>query len=175
MNNDLTMPPEVKAYLSGTNHPESMQFDFLIGIWEFEGSSLLPDGNKLNYSGIWKAHYINEKRMIVDDFKMLSPDGAELSSYVTLRTYSPISKRWELSGLAAMLPAVETHEWYEGMEGNEMKLHATGKTQDGRMIKNRITFYEIQEHAFKWRSEISFDLGEHWMEMSALSTKRVSA
>lgn len=41
------------------------------------------------------------------DFKALSSTGQDVSSYVTLRTYSELNRRWEMAGLAALQPAVQ--------------------------------------------------------------------
>ena len=173
MGNQKSIPPEVMAYIAGANSEKFLEFNFLIGSWSVEGVRVLPDRESFGYRAKWNARYINDKRMVVDDFKILSPDGMEVSSYVTLRSYSPISKRWELSGLAALSPSLETHEWYGNVEGEDMLLHAKGVTGDGKIILNQIRFFDITENQFKWVSNLSFDNGESWFENGSLVATRI--
>ena len=82
------VPPDVARYLNGPT-PESRQFEFLIGNWSVAGTRYKPDGSALlQYKATWNAKYLNEGRMVVDDFKVYGPAGQAISSYVTLRTYS---------------------------------------------------------------------------------------
>ncbi|MGZ5781068.1 MAG: hypothetical protein ACXWIN_08940, partial [Burkholderiaceae bacterium] len=100
------VPPDVLRYLKGAP-PESLQFDFLIGDWDVTGTRYKPDGSVLmQYKAVWNATYLNDKRMVMDDFKALAPTGQEISSYVTLRTYSEVTHRWEMSGLSALQPTM---------------------------------------------------------------------
>ncbi len=172
MNEKQKIPPEVLAYISGPNLPEHQEFDFLIGKWNVKGSRLLPNGETMDYNGEWEANYINEKRMIMDEFKILSPTGNPISAYVTLRSYSPLSKRWELTGLAAMMSAHSMTEWYGNMNGNEMRLIAKGITPDGKDFINEIKFYDISRKSFNWKSSLSFDNGENWIKNGDLVAER---
>ncbi|MFL0803950.1 MAG: hypothetical protein K6L81_09530 [Agarilytica sp.] len=172
MNDNPDISPENLAYISGTTPPESLQFDFLIGMWDVKGERTFPDGRKMKYLATWEARYINDKRMIMDDFRNLSPDGKDISSYVTLRSYSPATKRWELAGLPAMSPAHITHEWYGLMEAGDMILTATGITPDGRAIISKFRFYDISKQQFSWESTLSFDDGKTWVRNSALIALR---
>ena len=103
---------------------ESLQFEFLIGDWDVKGMRYKPDGSVLlEYKARWSAHYLNGKRMIIDDFKTYSPSGQEVSSYVTLRTYSEVTGRWEMAGLSALQPAMNG-EWFGLWKDGEMRLEA---------------------------------------------------
>lgn len=44
--------------------------------------------------------------MVMDDFTVLSPSGDELSAFVTLRSFSPFTKRREIAGMPALQPGV---------------------------------------------------------------------
>lgn len=166
------IPPEVMAYLQGANKPEHQQFEFLIGDWDVDVTRLNPDGStQLQHKAVWTAQYLNDKRMIMDDFKALSPTGQPVSSFVTLRTFSEITKRWQMAGLAAFLPST-TSEWYGEVEGDDMVLTAKGTMPDGKPVVNRIHFYNIQTDSFEWQSEMSFDDGEHWVKMMTLKANR---
>jgi hypothetical protein len=98
------IPPEVARYLRGAPS-EARQFDFLIGTWDVSATRYKDDGSVLlQYKASWNAQTLNEGRMIIDDFKALAPTGEPISSFVTLRTYSDATRRWELQGLAALQP-----------------------------------------------------------------------
>ena len=70
------LPPEVAMYIKDAP-PESKQFDFLIGDWDVAATKYKADGTVLTqYKAIWSAQYLNNERMIMDDFKALAPTGA---------------------------------------------------------------------------------------------------
>lgn len=166
------VPPEVAQYLQAPI-PASRQFDFLIGDWDVDAARLNPDGSVLHrYQATWAATYLNEGRMVMDDFKALAPDGQPISSYVTLRTYSEVSGRWEMSGLAAMQPAAAL-EWHGVWTGTEMLVDATGVDPSGRSIRTKIRFSNITDNGFGWESESSNDGGKTWTRTASLVATRV--
>lgn len=168
-----SVPPEVARYLQGPI-PASRQFDFLIGHWDVDAKRLNPDGAVLlRYRAIWTATYLNEGRMVMDDFRALAPDGRPISSYVTLRTYSEVSGRWEMSGLAALQPAAAL-EWHGVWTGTEMLVDATGVDPSGRSIRTKIRFSNISPNGFGWESESSNDGGKTWTRTASLVATRVS-
>lgn len=88
-----SIPPDVVRYLNGPT-PEGRQFAFLIGQWNVDATKFDAEGSVLfRYKATWSAKYLNEGRMIMDDFEALAPDGRPISSYVTLRTYSEATRR----------------------------------------------------------------------------------
>jgi len=164
-------PPEVLRYLNGAP-PESRQFDFLIGDWDVASTRYHADGSVLlQYNARWNAKHLNDGRMIVDDFQMLAPTGQEVSSYVTLRTYSQLTGRWEVVGLSALQPAVNA-EWYGQWQEGEMRVDAVGTAPDGGIFRNRIRFFNIHESSFEWESNFSRDDGVTWLRaVSMLATR----
>lgn len=166
-----SLPPEVARYLYGPI-PASRQFEFLIGDWDVDAARLSPDGSVLlRYRATWAATYLNEGRMVMDDFKALAPDGRPVSSYVTLRTYSEVSGRWEMSGLAALQPAAGL-EWHGVWTGNEMLIDATGVDPSGRSIRTSIRFSGITHNGFAWESASSADGGKTWTRTASLVATR---
>jgi hypothetical protein len=154
--------------------PESRQFEFLIGEWDVAASRYKPDGSVLlHYQGTWSARYLNEGRMVLDDFKALAPSGEEVSSYVTLRTYSEVTHRWEMSGLAALQPAVAV-EWHGEWKDGEMRIDAFGTDPKGGPVRNRIRFFLIERDRFSWDSNISLDDGKTWVLVSSLTATRAA-
>lgn len=167
-----SMPPEVARYLQAPT-PASRQFDFLIGDWDVDAARLNPDGSVLlRYRATWAATYLNEGRMVMDDFKALAPDGRPISSYVTLRTYSEVSRRWEMSGLAALQTSAAL-EWHGVWTGTEMLIDATGVDPSGISIRTKIRFSNITHNGFYWESESSSDCGRTWTRTASLVATRV--
>ncbi len=161
------MPPDVARYLRGAP-PESQQFNFLIGDWSIAATRYKPDGSTLfQYKATWNAKSLNEGRMIVDDFKAYAPTGQAISSYVTLRTYSEANRRWEMTGLAALQPAVHA-EWFGVWKDGEMHMSATGKDPAGNVVKTRIRFFHIAKDSFEWESNVSLDDGATWGKTATL-------
>lgn len=167
------MPPDVVSYLKGAP-PESLQFDFLIGDWDVAAARYKEDGSVLfEYKASWSARYLHEGRMVMDDFKAYLPTGQEMSSYVTLRTYSEATHCWEMTGLSALQPAITAHwrgEWKDG----EMLIDVIGKNPEGDTIRNNIRFFNISKDRFAWESKISQDAGKTWTKAASLFVSRVS-
>lgn len=165
------VPPEIATYLKGPA-PECGQFDFLIGEWDVLGTRYREDGTELpQFRANWHARHLDGGRMVMDDFKTLAPDGREISYMVTLRTYCEATRRWELTGLAAHQPAWNA-QWSGQWEEGEMRLEARGYTPAGTSIRNRIRFFDIEQNAFRWESEISLDDGKTWTRSVALTATR---
>jgi hypothetical protein len=165
------VPLDVARYLRGAP-PESSQFDFLLGDWDVTAQRFNEDGSLLlEYQAAWAACALNEGRMIMDDFKALAPAGQALSSFVTLRTYSEVNQRWELTGLAALQPAMNA-QWYGAMTGGEMVLNAAGSGPDGKRVRTKIRFFEIEQQRFKWESHTSLDDGNTWHLTARLTAVR---
>ncbi len=167
-----TVPPTVQDYLAGSSSSEHHQFDFLIGDWDVEAVRYAPDGVATPYRAEWSAKSVNDGRMIIDDFKAISPNGVVISSYITLRSYSPRTQRWEFAGLAAHQPAAAILEWYGAMDGDAMVLSATGVGPNGDKVKNRIRFFDISDSKFSWQSDMSFDGGKSWVKIGQLKAVR---
>ena len=167
------VPPEVARYLKGQSL-EGQQFDFLIGNWDVAATRYKEDGFPLfQYKASWNAKYLNEGRMIVDDFKAYAPTGQAVSSYVTLRTYSEATHRWEMAGLSALQPAASA-EWYGELKDGEMLLDAIGKDPAGNMVKTKIRFFNVEKNSFSWESKVSRDEGKTWVKTASLLASRVS-
>jgi hypothetical protein len=172
-NQSLQVPPDVVRYLKGAP-PESRQFDFLIGDWDVAATKYKEDGSSLfQYKASWSAKYLNEGRMVMDDFKAYSPTGQEISSYVTLRTYSETTRRWEMAGLSALQPNANA-EWFGEWKDGEMLLDAVGMNPEGVTIKNKIRFFNIEKNSFTWESRMSDNSGKTWAKAASLVVSRIS-
>jgi hypothetical protein len=167
------LPPEVLRYLRGPP-AESRQFDFLIGEWDVEATRFREDGTPaFSYGAVWSAKSLNEGRMVMDDFKALGPDGVPISSFVTLRTYSELTKRWELVGLQALQPSVAT-QWCGVASDGEILLDAVATLPDGQCLQTKIRFFDIATNSFSWESSMSHDGGTTWRKTASLQAKRTT-
>jgi len=167
------IPPDVARYLKGAT-AQSRQFDFLIGLWDVVATRFKEDGSVLfQYKAMWEAKHVNDGRMIIDDFRACGPSGEAISSFVTLRTYSETTQRWEMQGLAALQPAAPT-EWHGVWQDGEMLLDASGRNADGKLIRTKIRFYEIERDRFSWSSKTSRDESVTWIPTASLVAVRAS-
>jgi hypothetical protein len=165
------IPPEVARYLRGAPS-EGHQFDFLIGTWDVSATRYKEDGSVLlQYRASWNAQTLNEGRMILDDFRALAPTGEPISSFVTLRTYSEATRRWELQGLAALQPSAAL-EWHGTWQDGQMVLDAAGQGPAGKPLRTRIRFFEIERDRFSWESHVSQDGGRTWFRNVSLNALR---
>jgi len=165
------VPPEVARYLQGSG-PEAKQFDFLIGNWDVEATRYKEDESPaFNYSASWSARHLNEGRMILDDFQALGPTGVPVSSFVTLRTYSEVTKRWELVGLQALQPSVPT-EWHGTFTDGQMFLDTIATLPNGHRVYTKIRFFDLKPDSFSWESSMSLDQGHTWRRTASLKAKR---
>lgn len=167
------IPPHIARYLAGA--PEQAgQFGFLIGDWNVRGSRYDASGAvQLRYEARWRAQYLHEKRVVLDDFTFVAPSGEEVSSFLTLRTYAPLSGRWEIAGLAALEPGLNG-QWNGRAVGAEMHLAAEIRMPNGDVRHNRERFFDIEANSFRWESHASDDDGVTWTLTSALVANRAS-
>lgn len=167
----VAMQPEIARYIRGAE-TENLQFQFLIGDWTVEGSRFTTSGDiQMQYSGTWRAQYMHGKRIVLDDFAVQLPSGEEVSSFVTLRSYCPLTQRWEIAGLGAFQPAMNG-EWFGHFRDKEMVLQAMARLADGSVVRNRIRFHDIAPDRFRWESHNSFDDGENWARAASLIAVR---
>ena len=167
----VEMPQEIARYLRGAE-TENLQFQFLIGDWTVEGSRFTTSGDiQMRYSGTWRAQYMHAKRIVLDDFAVQLASGEEVSSFVTLRSYCPLTQRWEIAGLGAFQPAMNG-EWFGQWKDEEMVLQATARLADSSVVRNRIRFHDIASDRFRWESHNSFDDGESWVRVASLIAVR---
>jgi hypothetical protein len=165
------LPPEVLRYLKGPP-PESRQFDFLIGEWNVEATRYKEDETPaINYKAMWSARSLNERRMVMDDFKAQAPNGDPISSYVTLRTYSEVTGRWEMVGLQALQPSVPA-EWHGVSTDEGLLLDAIASLPNGQRVHTKIRFSEITSDTFSWQSSMSLDEGKTWRKTASLTARR---
>lgn len=168
------LPAAITRYLEGAP-PESRQFDFLVGEWRVDNTKYQPDGSVLmRYPGHWSVQSLNGGRLLVDNFKGFLPGGAEFVSVVTLGTWNPLSRRWDLVSLYAHeQPATVTEfhgEWIDG----EMQLQARGHDAAGREFQSRMRYFNITPDRLEWELRVSLDGGLNWGRAATLVATRAA-
>lgn len=142
--------------------PESRDFDFLVGDWTATGTRFDARGSVLlEYKGRWHAEHLCERRMILDHFTAEVDGGGPFAFFATLRTWSPLSRRWEMTFLSAMQPHLL--DSFTGRRvGDEMHLEASGRDGDGTAVLARVRFHSITDSSFSWEQTGSRDGGRSW-------------
>ena len=168
-----TLPPDFARYVAGAPE-EADQFAFLIGQWSVAALRCDPAGKvQHRYQARWRAEFLHDRRMVLDDFTVVAPSGDELWSFVTLRTYAPAAGRWEIAGLAAVQPGIDGR-WNGRAVGAEMHLDAAIRIAEGRVLHNRIRFHAIEADRFLWESHNSLDDRANWTLVASATATRVS-
>jgi DNA-binding transcriptional MerR regulator len=63
-------------------------------------------------------------------------------------------------------------QWYGAMTSGEMVLNAAGSGPDGKRVRTKIRFFEIEQQRFKWESHTSLDDGNTWHLTARLNAVR---
>ena len=53
-----------------------------------------------------------------------------------------------------------------------MQLIAIGKSPDGKTVRTKIRFFDIEQNRFAWESRMSRDDGETWIRAASLLASR---
>ncbi len=134
--------------------PES-DFDYLLGDWVFEAN----DQQYGKYGGRWSAIKLVEGQ-ILDEYRVLDPDGGTIYVTTTLRNYNEKAQRWELIGADAG----------QGLQdfgtarriGDEVHIEQRFGVTAGRPSLWRIRYYNIKDDSFSWSADRSMDDGKTW-------------
>lgn len=163
MRNKLIVLIIFLSYLitNGQSNNEFKKMDFLVGEWQFNAKSMLPDGkfqNQIFYSSVNKIFGGNAHK---DNFQYKDANGKLVSYGFTIRTYDKNSKQ------SKMLWFNHDLSFITEMKGEykDGEFHFTGKGNDNRgSYIEKITFYDITDNAYSWKSDKSYDGGETWLE-----------
>ncbi len=138
----------------GCNSPESKQFDFWVGNWEFD------NGGK---KGINRISKILDNCVVFENF-----DGAPLKGQ-SLSTFDKLSQKWKqtwVDNSAAYL------DFSGGFADGKMILSREFELQ-GKKIGQRMVWFDIHSDAFQWNWERTDDGGKTWKVLWHLDYKRI--
>jgi len=160
---------------------ELVTFDFLVGAWECESNVRAPDGSVRTRPATWVGRYILDGYAIADEFRQLGPAGEVAMLGQTFRAFNPDSKTWVMKWLDA-LDATWLDLGPEDLGGVTVRngtityWHGRPRGRSGRLFPLqsvfRVTFSDITEAGFRWRSEVSTDNGETWAEAQTITARR---
>ncbi len=138
--------------------PEAMNhYSFLVGSWEFHWKNMQPDKSivdgGVSYS---KVYPIMSGFAICDDF--LQFNGQNVITGSTIRSYDPTEKKltmkWVPSG------NLIGQDFVGEFENGSLIFWQVGKTKDEYgSYKVRITFYDIGEKQYSWKTDRFYDDG----------------
>ena len=135
-------------------NPESM-FDFWVGDWELTWKQ--ADGTE----GHATNHIIKilDGKVIQENFEIIDGNNKGFKG-MSVSTYNPNSKSWHQAW-------VDSQGGYYNFIGEEKEGKKIFKTipregKDGKIIIQRMIFYDFTENGFTWDWEASFDGGKTW-------------
>ena len=167
----LVDPAGVSAYRSGSP-PEAQALDFLVGEWSASSTRYAPDGRAwVSYSGVWRARWLHDRRILLDEFTARLGDGSELSYMATLRTFSRATGRFEMTFLIAHQPQ-RVRSFSGVFADGELRLEAEGTTHADQPMLARVRFHSITRSSFEWESTASLDAGSTWHRDCTISATR---
>jgi hypothetical protein len=143
---------------SATLHGTPADFDFLVGVWEFEFQPRRADGEFYPpFHGHWTAvKKLSPNAFIEDHFRADDPGApADLGTW-TYRVYNPTRKLWTMQGVGS-----ENGYWQPGLcwsnGGNRYLIQ-----RDGAGLL-RIRYSNITDTSFLWRADRTADGGKTWV------------
>ncbi|WP_394692308.1 hypothetical protein [Hyphobacterium sp.] len=128
------MPPEPTA-----------QYDFLLGDWDLEAATMLPDQTLLPGSGVMNVYVVHEGHTLQADMRVEFENGTGFIGS-TMRTYDPVNENWAVSWIPAgsQASAGATAVW---QEDRMVETWPTGQDQFGP-FETTLTFSDITEDRF---------------------------
>jgi hypothetical protein len=141
-------PEEIKA----ANDAHQGEFDYLLGDWQF--TSMNKQWGK--GQGFWSAVRLAEGAQILDEYRVVSPDGSETYyASSTLRSYNAVLDQWELvsaeqgTGLQNIGTAHRV--------GDEVHIEQKFGVMSDKPSILRIRYYNIKPDSFSWAADRSVD------------------
>jgi hypothetical protein len=171
---NATLNPEsIARYLQGVP-PQMEQYAFFIGDWDCELRAHAPGGGPPRVlRAEWRARWVHQGRMLVDDLGVFLPDGKEVLGWMNLRTWCHEAGCWQISGHRVLAPcsgAITSGYWRDG----EMQLEFdTGS--EGARVENRVRFHAITDRSFEWEWRSRPAGHEPFALFAALSARRMDS
>ncbi len=131
------------AYPFGRPHPEAppelKQFAFMIGAFDCVDEIRQQDGSWNRFPAVWNAYYFLNGHGIQDKY------WAPTFSTSNLRIFDPKKGKWMVTFFK--MPGYQSGVW-EGVQEDETMVMRQG----GKTTGSGLTFYNITEDGFDWRS-----------------------
>ena len=119
--------------------PETEQFAFIIGAFDCVDQIRQQDGSWLEFPAVWNAYYFLNGHGIQDKY------WAPTFSTSNIRIFDAKTSTWRVTFFN--MPGYQSSVWEGVQEGETMVMR-----QGGRTTGSGLTFYNIAEEGFDWRS-----------------------
>jgi len=142
--------------------PELRTFAFLIGQWEGQGRTKLPDGTVAEFPVRWIGRYVLDGTAIADELHGPAPDGSPYLG-INLRQFDRSRKAWVIE--------------YLNVTGSFLRRQVNSRAGSVQVAGSRVTVHSespgtrVREHydapgrdAFTYRLDVSGDDGRTWNE-----------
>lgn len=131
-------------------------FDFWVGTWD----ATWDNGDSTIGRGTNNIHKALDGKVIQEDFKIT--DGGKNTGFTgrSLSVYNPVRKTWHQAW-------VDNQGGYYNLLGvidGEKRIFQTTprRIKNGKLLQQRMVFYDIKNDSFTWDWESSLDGGETW-------------
>lgn len=131
-------------------------FDYLLGDWEFTGSSRRYG----KFRGYWSAARLGDGAQLVDEYRVVGDEGETYYVTYTIRSYNASLDRWDLVGIdtGSGLQNVGTGH----RDGGEVHIEQKFGVGTPNASILRIRYYNIRSDGFSWSADRSTDDGKTW-------------
>jgi hypothetical protein len=153
-------PKKSESELQALTEAHEGDFDYLLGVWEFTAVRKTPDGEQ-KFRGFWSAMRLADGQ-ILDEYRVVGPEGETWYVTTTLRNYNPHLDRWELVGASPGTGLLDFGTARK--EGAEMHIEQRFGVAAGTPSVWRIRYHAIEKDRFSWRADRSLDDGKTWVE-----------
>jgi len=139
---------------------ELRAFSFLIGKWNGQGRTKLPDGTTAEFPVTWIGRYILDGNAISDEMHAATPDGSPYLG-ISLRTYDSAGKAWiiEYLNVSGSFLRKQVSATYGSVELSGRNVTVSSEAP-GTQIREH--YLVPDEHGWTYRLDTSSDGGKSW-------------
>ena len=147
----LTLP--VLAF-GQNNDLDEQSYDFWLGKWHAEWTN--ADGSK--GEGLNHIFKVLDGKVLEENFKITKGGQAGFKGK-SLSVFNPNKKSWHQAWADNQ---GGYFDFYGSIEGDRKMFSTQPREKDGKIIQQRMVFYDISKNKFTWDWEATSDGGETW-------------
>lgn len=130
-------------------YPQVKDYELMIGTCDCKSTQRNQDGTWADsISTVWQFKYILDGRAVQDE--NWREDGVATSS---VRMFNPDSAAWSVTYFSSVAPTFSPGVWRGGKVGDDIVLKRDQTAPNGFPGDSKLTFFNISEHGFSWKSE----------------------
>ena len=135
-------------------------FAFLIGKWDGQGKTTMPDGKAAEFPVTWIGRYILDGTAIADEMHAAAPDGSPYLG-ISLRQYDVNRRTWVIEYLNV------THSFVRRQVNSDAgSVDVSGRTvtvsSESPEVSIREHYHVADRNNFIYRMDVSNDGGKSW-------------